>query len=40
MITFIRITIIIWTMAFVGGLITGKSVFSLDKVSSVVYNIN
>ena len=38
--TFVRITIIIWTMAFVGGLITGKSVFSLDKASSVVYNVN
>ena len=28
--TFIRVTIIIWTLAFVGGLITGKSAFSQD----------
>ena len=38
--TFVRVTIIIWTLAFVGGLITGKSVFSLEKASSVLYNIN
>ena len=28
--TFIKITIIIWTLAFCGGLITGKSVFAQD----------
>ena len=28
--TFIRVTIIIWTLAFVGGLVTGKSAFSQD----------
>ena len=28
--TFVRVTIIIWTLAFVGGLITGKSAFSQD----------
>ena len=38
--TFVRVTIIIWTLAFVGGLVTGKSAFSLDKASSVVYNVN
>ena len=28
--TFVRVTIIIWTLAFVGGLVTGKSAFSQD----------
>ena len=28
--TFVRVSIIIWTLAFVGGLITGKSAFSQD----------
>ena len=28
--TFTRVTIIIWTLAFVGGLITGKSAFGQD----------
>ena len=28
--TFTRVTIIIWTLAFVGGLVTGKSAFSQD----------
>ena len=28
--TFVRVTIIIWTLTFVGGLITGKSAFSQD----------
>ena len=28
--TFVRVTIIIWTLAFVGGLLTGKSAFSQD----------
>ena len=28
--TFVRVTIIIWTLAFVGGLITGKSAFGQD----------
>ena len=28
--TFTRVTIIIWTLAFVGGLVTGKSALSQD----------
>ena len=28
--TFIKVTIIIWTLAFFGGFITGKSVFAKD----------
>ena len=28
--TFVRVSIIIWTLAFVGGLITGKSAFGKD----------
>ena len=28
--TFVRVTIIIWAIAFFGGLITGKSAFSQD----------
>ena len=28
--TFVRVSIIIWTLAFVGGLITGKSAFGQD----------
>ena len=27
---FIRMTIVVWTLAFCGGLITGKSAFAAD----------
>ena len=38
--TFIRVTIIIWTLAFVGGLVTGKSAFSQDcKYKNYITNI-
>ena len=38
--TFTRVTIIIWTLAFVGGLVTGKSAFSQDcKYKLIVKNI-
>jgi|TARA_B100000424_G_C22897796_1_gene477517 hypothetical protein len=36
MTTFIRITIIIWTLAFFGGLITGKSVFATPEGSGIL----
>mgnify|MGYP001319312614 CR=1 FL=1 len=36
MTTFIRITIIIWTLAFFGGLTTGKSVFATPEGSGIL----